>query len=1010
MSRVLHQVVCLLAVASWAAHPTGAAHVVEGPKEIPVALDADVLVVGGSSGAVEAACEAAARGARVALLADRPYLGTDLCATLQLWLEPDEQPRSRLALACFGHDRVTTPLRVKAEMDKALLRADAACLTGCYVSDVLRDADGQLAGVVMANRSGRQAVRAKVIIDATCHATVARLADAAFRSRIAGPLVCRRVVIGGKLRSGADLVANRLGFTYPSDANKASPHLPVYEYTLRLTLADDTVAGWAAMEHQARDATYGDSSETASEVLRYEPSDTIVGQSRLDVWSGAAAVDLGPFRPRETGRLYVLSLRADLENQAATRLQRPLELMELGTRIGRAAADEAQALPLPLNAALPENAADGDISGEVGEDLSGIRPPDLGRIRAGRRALPLLGRYDVVVVGGGTTGAPAGIAAAKRGARTLVVEYLYELGGVGTAGLIAQYWYGRRRGYTEYVDQQVNPGQPAWSAAAKAEWLRRELLGSGADVWLGTFGCGVLTEGGQVRGVVVATPQGRGVVLASTVIDATGNADIAAWAGAPTQYGLTENGCLNVQIAGFPARPLQRSYVNTCYTLVDDTDVLDVWHLMAWKRTALRTTAAFDVGQLVDSRERRRVVGDYTLTVLDILTQRSFPDTISQHYSNFDAAAFPDSRLLLVRDAKGPCFETDMPYRCLLPRGLDGILVVGLGASAERDAMTLVRMQADLQNQGYAAGLAAAAAVQAGGHTRDIDLKALQKELVRQDVLDERVLTDRDSYPRSLADIERAVAAIGDPDQRQALAALALVMAHSEQALPLLKKAYQFAAAGQQREYATVLGVLGDPTGAATLAAASDAAQAWDQGASLTSQRKTGNTFSELDRFVIALGLSGAPQAGEVLLRKLDQLQPDSRLSHYQAMALAMQNLLRPAAAEPLARLLSQPGFAGHATTKPTIASRSGDGLPMATTANRLVTTEGDAEANGTNLNQAYRELIIAALLYRCGDRDGIAAAILRQYAQDVHGHFARYAQLMLDREKVSSRGREVVR
>lgn len=1010
MARMLVHVVRLLVVACGAAQPAGAAHVVEAPKEIPVALDADVVVSGGSSGAVEAACAAAARGASVVLLAERPYLGTDLCATLQLWLEPDEQPRSRLAIACFGQDRVTTPLRVKAAMDKALLGAGVVYLTGCYVTEVLRDAEGQIAGVVMANRSGRQAVRAKVIIDATGPATVARLAAAAFHPLAAGPLTCRRVVVGGELRSGPDLAAERKDFTFPSDASKANPRLPVYEYTLQLTLSDPSVAGWAEAEHRARDATYGAGAEAGSEVLSYVPSDTVVGQDRLETWPGAAAVDLGPFRPRETRRLYVLSLRADLGPQAAARLQRLLELMELGTRIGRAAADEAQGLPLPANASLPENTTADVYRGQVGEDLSGIRPPDLGRIRAGRRALPLLGKYDVVVVGGGTSGAPAGIAAAKRGARTLVVEYLYELGGVGTAGLIAQYWYGRRRGYTEYVDQHVNPGQPAWNVAAKAEWLRRELLGSGADVWLGTFGCGVLTEGGQVRGVVVATPQGRGVVLASTVIDATGNADIAAWAGAPTRYGFSEDGSLNVQIAGFPERPLQRSYVNTCYTLVDDTDVLDVWHLMAWKRTTLRTMAAFDVGQLVDSRERRRVVGDYTLTVLDILTHRSFPDTISQHYSNFDAAAFPDSSLLLVRDAKGPCFDTDMPYRCLLPRGLDGILVVGLGASAERDAMTLVRMQADLQNQGYAAGLAAAAAVQAGGHARDIDVKAVQQELVRQDILDERVLTDQDSYPASRADIERAVAAIDDPDERHAMDALAVVMAHPEQAVPLLTRAYQLAAGGQQREYAKVLGVLGDPTGAATLVAAIDAAQAWDQGASLTSQRKTGNTFGELDRLVIALGLSGAPQAGEVLLRKLDQLQPDSQLSHYKAVALSMQNRLGPAAAEPLARLLSQPGFAGHATPNPTIASRSGDDLQASTVANRLVTADEDARANETNLNRAYRELTIAALLYRCGDRDGIAAAILRQYARDVHGHFARYAQQMLDRGKGSSRGREVVR
>ncbi len=1004
MPRILFRLVGVLAFVPLTACPAGAAQIVESPKEIPIAFDADVVVVGGSGGGVEAACAAAARGASVVLLAERPYLGTDLCATLRLWLEPGEQPKSKLAMACFGQDRNTTPLRVKAAMDKALLQAGVSYLTGCYVTDVLRDTDGGLAGVVMANRSGRQAVRAKVIVDATRQATVARQANAAFHAFKAGPLACRRVVIGGKMRRGENLSVEQKDFAYDSTANKTNQRLPVYEYRLQVDLENNSVIAWSAAEHQARDLTLAEDSETASEVLTYDPSDTIVGQGFLDTWPGADRADLAPFRPAGIPRLYVASVYADLGSQAAEKLQRPLEWMELGTRIGRAAADEAQSLPFPDSAALPETAAAAGAPAEIGEALSGIRPTDRGTIRSGRRALPVLGQYDVVVVGGGTSGAPAGIASAKSGARTLVIEYLYELGGVGTVGLIAEYWYGRRKGYTEYVDQQVNPGKPSWKAAAKAEWLRRELVRSGADVWLGTFGCGALTERGQVRGVVVATPLGRGVVLAATVIDATGNADVAAWAGAQTQFGISENGSLNVQIAGFPERPLQRSYVNTCYTMVDDTDVLDVWHLMAWKRTTLPLASAFDVGQLVDSRERRRVVGDYTLTVPDILNHRTFPDTISQHYSNFDAAAFPDSRLLLVRDAKGPCFHTDLPYRCLLPRGLDGILVVGLGASAERDAMTLIRMQADLQNQGYAAGWAAAAAVKAGGHTRDIDIKALQQELIRQRVLDERVYTDKDSYPLSTGEIERAVQAIGGQGKGEAesdektLGALAVVMAHPKQAIPLLRTAYQRSEPGnQQRDYAKILGILGDPAGVPALIAALDAHEEWDQGAALTSQRKTGNTFSELDRLVIALGFSRAPEAFDPLLRKLGQLKPDSRLSHYKALSLAMQHCLSPAAAEPLARLLSQPGFTGHATPEPAARPRNPPGQDSAAAAARFITADGDEPANRTNLNKAYRELTVAAMLYRCGDRDGTAEAILRRYAQDLHGHFARYAQQTLD-------------
>jgi len=1001
MLRIICWVFCLPAIGAGASSTLQAEHVLEAPKEIPVAADADVVVVGGSSGAVSAACESARGGAKVFLIAPRPYLGADMCSTLRLYLERDQQPKSKLAVACFGKNRVATPFQVKAAMDQALLDCGVRYLTGCFVTDVLRDEKGQIAGIVMANRSGRQAIRAKVVVDATRRAVVARLAGAAFRPFDGGPCIFRRIVVGGEMQSGDNLSGEKKDFTYDSVAKRGGLRLPVYDYRLQIDMEDNRVSSFFNAEHQARDMTYHKGSEMASEVLTHLPSDTMIGEGRVDSWPGAQNVDLGPFRPKEIGRLYVLGVYADLGSKAAGELMRPLELMDLGVRIGRAAAADGKSRPRPENAVLPATNVTGGIRFDVGENLNGIRPNELGTIRAGRRALPVLGRYDVVVVGGGTSGAPAGIAAAKCGAKTLVVEYLHELGGVGTTGLIGAYWYGLRRGYTGHVDQQVNPGSPKWNAVEKAEWLRRELRRHGADVWFGVLGCGALTRDGQVHGVVVATPQGRGAILAATVIDATGNADVAACAGAPTQYSISEAGSLNVQIAGFPERPMKRSYVNTCYTMVDDTDVLDVWHLMVWRRTASNKPAAFDVGQLVDSRDRRRIVGDAMLTVQDILNQRTFPDTISQHFSNFDAAAFPDSPLLLVANAKGPRFQTDVPYRCLLPRRLDGILVVGLGCSAQRDAMTLIRMQADMQNQGYAAGMAAAAAAKLGGHTRKVDVKAVQKKLVGEGVLDERVLTDGDSYPMKREAIEKAVALCGDKDidQGERLSALAVVMAHPKQAIPLLKTQYEDSPAGSaKRKTAQILAILGDPTGVPTLIAAVDACDGWDKGVTLTSQRKTGNTFSELDRLIIALGYSRAPQAVKPLIAKLKQLQPDSELSHYKAISLALRHHSRcDAAAGPLAKLLKQPNFTGHATVA--AAARKEDRREEQSTAiaNRLVTTGGNDSANQTNLNRAFKELIVAAMLYRCGDRHGTAKKILQQYANDIHGHFAGYARWTLD-------------
>jgi hypothetical protein len=91
----------------------------------------------------------------------------------------------------------------------------------------------------------------------------------------------------------------------------------------------------------------------------------------------------------------------------------------------------------------------------------------------------------------------------------------------------------------------------------------------------------------------------------------------------------------------------------------------------------------------------------------------------------------------------------NIPYRCLLPKGLEGILATGLGISMHRDAIPLVRMQACIQNQGYAAGLAAAMASRDGVPLRGIDIRALQRKLVEIGNLPEEVLQQQDSLPMS---------------------------------------------------------------------------------------------------------------------------------------------------------------------------------------------------------------------------------------------------------------------
>jgi hypothetical protein len=98
---------------AWAgiAHAADLGMVNESAREIPVAHTVDVVVVGGSTGAVSAAVAAAKAGAKVFLAAPRPYLGDDMTATLRLWLEQGENPTSPLAQALFNdaHDPDTMP-------------------------------------------------------------------------------------------------------------------------------------------------------------------------------------------------------------------------------------------------------------------------------------------------------------------------------------------------------------------------------------------------------------------------------------------------------------------------------------------------------------------------------------------------------------------------------------------------------------------------------------------------------------------------------------------------------------------------------------------------------------------------------------------------------------------------------------------------------------------------------------------------------------------------------------
>jgi len=253
---------------------------------------------------------------------------------------------------------------------------------------VLTNADGSICGIVMANRAGRQAVRAKVIIDATPDAVVARLAGAKARPWPAGPVTFRRVMIGGQTTNGLDV--SRRKVPVPPIVGGTNGPFDLIEYTLRMPLADDSFAALAEAEQLGLDRTSSPDDALGAENMFHVPPAALQCRKDAAAWPGLAKGELDHFRPAGIEFLFILGGCADIPRDEAKRLLRPAKLIEWGTRIGAAAAEAALDRPSVGPAGLAGAAGPSGTALDMKEFLTGVRPTQkLPTLQAGARALPV---------------------------------------------------------------------------------------------------------------------------------------------------------------------------------------------------------------------------------------------------------------------------------------------------------------------------------------------------------------------------------------------------------------------------------------------------------------------------------------------------------------------------------------------------------------------------------------------------------------------------------------------
>ena len=405
---------------------------------------------------------------------------------------------------------------------------------------------------------------------------------------------------------------------------------------------------------------------------------------------------------------------------------------------------------------------------------------------------PELGNADICVVGGGPSGASAAFAAGREGASVILLDFNDELGGAATSGAVRWHWFGFRRGFTKISDTRTEEWQTRlrwnkrhyvwgmddeWAVEAKAMAYLELCVQANVDVYLGCLGVDVLMTKNEVTGVLISTPYGGRRVNCKITVDATGDGDIAVYAGAEYQYGNSRDRI--TMWAALSPLDAPAAYAGDFSSSVDVSDVLDRTRFLlserrrfgmhggyrgpetmplidqlSLKERSMAKRLPVDHAVYLTPRESRHIKGGYTMTLTDNLLQKRYRDTIMVAYSNNDPKGISMADIMNI-GLLPPNLHIHVPYRCIVPEGVEGILVTGRALSCTHDANCAVRMQDDMNMLGGAAGVAAAQCISDEGSPRDLDVRKLQKRLVELDAMDEGYIQDDDDD--CVYDIEAAI-------------------------------------------------------------------------------------------------------------------------------------------------------------------------------------------------------------------------------------------------------------